>query len=512
MLKLALFTALILQLVYATAINNVFFDKEDLTPRPNSPSQITHHIKWITNHTFYPFRLSVSINDQDLNETTNYDWFKLSENKLVTHLPTLFKTYLVTESELKSNLYLLSYNNQTHEQLSSYEPKMVNHLNMNGVSQTNIIRDTKRARDVFTLAYLKSHSIKVNKPDNDTYKVRCIADFLISRSFGQDDAELMVPAIMAQMEKYASFKIAIKSSEIDANKINRNVYKNKRPKSKPEHDPRLFKIDQQQDHLFDHQHQQANLHQFYSALNNMASNMYPAHNNYQNGYFSMNFAANPIQNQAPLYRNNPNLWSFSPLIRTKRDNEHLRRISPEKDEDEADNGHEGGEEEKGKDYDVDKFYRIRLSLGPLMIHSPFGDEEQITCTLNLINKDDINLDYQATIEKKILTKERVEEVESTTTSATSTTTEETSEELIDRTEMKSFEPVEAKKKTKDEDKKEVLFFFDKPTTPASLVLDTIKGKAVAHSMRLNSAPALLSARLDVAIFGVLNFFIFFILF
>lgn len=236
----------------------------------------------------------------------------------------------------------------------------------------------------------------------------------------------------------------------------------------------------------------------------------PKPDNYQKGYFSMNFAANPIQNQAPLYQNNPSLWSFSPLIRTKRDNEHLRRISPEKDEDVPDNAHEG-EEEKGKDYDVDKFYRIRLSLGPLMIHRPFGDEEQITCTLNLINKDDINLDYQATIEKKILTKERVEEVERSTTSATSTPTEEVSEELIDRTETKSFEPVEANKKTKDEDKKELLFFFDKPTTPASLVLDTIKGKAVAHSMRLNSAPAL-SARLDVALFGVLNFFIFFILF
>ena len=285
MIKLALFTALILQLVHATAINSVFFDKEDLQ-RATSPSQTAHHIKWITNHTFYPFRLSVSINDADLNETTNYDWLKLSENKLVTHLPALFKTYLVTESELKSNLYLLSYNNQTHEQLSSYEPKMVNHLNMNGVSQTTIVRDTKRARDVFTLAYLKSHSIKVNKPDNDTYKVRCIADFLIARSFGQDDAELMVPAIMAQMEKYASFKIAIKSSESDdANKINRNVYKNKRPKLKPEHDPRLFKIDQPAENLFDHQRQQTNLHQFYSALNSMASNMYPpAQNNYQTAW------------------------------------------------------------------------------------------------------------------------------------------------------------------------------------------------------------------------------------
>ena len=186
------------------------------TPPPSKPENphytVKHHIKWVTNQTSYPIKLSLPIDDALLNETTNWDWLKLSKNKLVTQLPGLFDNILVTESDSASNLYILNYDNVTHAELSTYEPTIVNHV---GKDSAHLV-DTAHLlsqKDLFSLAYMKSHAIRVRRV-NDTLKVKCMADFYVAKFVDKDEitSETLITALMAQMEKNAIFKIAIKST------------------------------------------------------------------------------------------------------------------------------------------------------------------------------------------------------------------------------------------------------------------------------------------------------------
>lgn len=158
-------------------------------------SSVTYnHLKWITNRTQFPLEMSIPISSDisstsSPNEGGSWDWLRLHDNKFVSKMDDLMKNYLVSETKDKANLVVLNYNNRTHEQLGSYEPRFVRKDGSdgaNGASGERVVELVTSAgasnkRDIFTLAYLKDHYMKTEKfPDR--IKVTCIADFLIANT------------------------------------------------------------------------------------------------------------------------------------------------------------------------------------------------------------------------------------------------------------------------------------------------------------------------------------------
>ena len=87
--------------------------------------------------------------------------------------------------------------------------------------------------------------------------------------------------------------------------------------------------------------------------------------------------------------------SFMPLIsRSRRQNlKQPENLNSEGDDSEGDDS-----------YDSSKFFKVRLSMGPITIknNKPANEEEDISCTLNLMNSHDADLpDFSSTIHKKI---------------------------------------------------------------------------------------------------------------
>lgn len=168
-------------------------------------SSVTYnHLKWITNRTQFPLEMSIPISS-DLSSTSSpneggsWDWLRLHDNKFVSKMDDLMKNYLVSETNDKANLVVLNYNNRTHEQLGSYEPRFVRKDGSDGANGANGERvvelvtsaGASNKRDIFTLAYLKDHYMKTEKfPDR--IKVTCIADFLIANTSMTDTVRWLI--------------------------------------------------------------------------------------------------------------------------------------------------------------------------------------------------------------------------------------------------------------------------------------------------------------------------------
>ncbi|CAF0850732.1 unnamed protein product [Brachionus calyciflorus] len=410
-------------------------------PQDKITNKVNHHLQWITNQTCFPIKLSIPVDLKHKNDSLNWDWMRTSDQKLVSFLPDILKNYLVAESDSRASLYIANYDNQTHEQLSSYEPKLVFNDKLKNPTYLN------EQRDIFTLAYLKKHYVKAEKKNN-TFHVSCIADFLISNSNNEHTDE-----ILKLMEKYASFKLAIRSANFPM-----------RPKNKPiKQQEFLFLFDnenqheqhQQQQHQQqqDYQQQKSRVnhneqyvvnqpvhvqqHQpiFYPEPQPIYHQQYPIYPQpsqqefyYQNPYhyeqidrenefrndmhfaemieeynnFVMNyhpkigyphFELQPKYRQRefihPLDRHDYNDY-FYRLKRSSRNKKFVKNEKLEADEEDF-------------DYDSSKFSKVRLSLGPVMIHKPFENEEVVSCMLNLMNYDEVNLAYHSRIFKTIKT-------------------------------------------------------------------------------------------------------------
>lgn len=177
----------------------------------NQPQPVTyHHLKWITNQTKFPLEMSVAIPMEQsvpMSAASHWDWLRHNDGKFVSKMEDLMKNYLIMETKDKASLIVVNYDNRTHEQLGSYEPKMArwSQLGQNpgGERVVELNNAVSNKRDVFTLAYLKDHYIKTEKfPDR--IKVTCNADFLVANT-------TMIDTIMSLMERYGSFKMAVKS-------------------------------------------------------------------------------------------------------------------------------------------------------------------------------------------------------------------------------------------------------------------------------------------------------------
>lgn len=121
-------------------------------------------IKWMITEPNLPLIFSVP-NHEDFSK--DYRWYKYSENVFVDELPTYNEEFIYSNSVNESLLYLLTYDTDTHEQLSSFEPIP------NGLSFL--------PRYLFTIVYLESFSIETIEI-NDSFNVFCNLTLLLPKN------------------------------------------------------------------------------------------------------------------------------------------------------------------------------------------------------------------------------------------------------------------------------------------------------------------------------------------
>lgn len=421
------------------SLNNAFETKS-----PNNPElEINHHLKWITNQTLYPIKFSIPIKNHMLNDSAVWDWIRQSDQQIVSKLPDILENYLVTETESRASMYILNYDNTTHNQLSSYEPRYI----------TDEQNFRQKQRDIFTLAYLKKHYIKAEKT-NDSIKVSCIADFLIPNTENEYS-----DVILRLMEKQASFKLAVNSVNFP-NRQNFFRHQNKQqfrpsinrkpseqlptsPRPQPTQNEDTYDpnnsyeqinpfVNQQRDSNFFYEPNQQN--QFFQQFERDFLQNIPYHNepfdpfhsfpiyNHPNHFEHENFFHEQhlldIINQKdelfdrylsnlrhPQFQFEPEQISpfFQPSSRFDYDYHYFRFKRDSKREPE-----QSEPSEEDFDFDTERFSKVRLSLGPVIINKPFEKEEVVSCLLNLINYDDANIVYNSKIIKKIKTSETSE--------------------------------------------------------------------------------------------------------
>jgi hypothetical protein len=497
---------------------SVFLLKNKDIGKATAQINVNHYIKWITNQTIYPIKISesdipgIETQEVDLNDTMTWDWMNLKDNQLITQSPKLFKKYLVTETLGVSDFYILGYNNKTHEELATYEPVMVNHISQD---KNEPVKSSKM-RNLFTLAYLNSHAIKVKRQD-DALRVKCIADFYVSRFHPEGENEKLISSIMNEMEKHANFKIAISSSKpsqqqsfvVNEQNQNQNLLPNTTPAPSPSPNSRgqarnFFKPmlntnqpTQTTTPLYSlpfNQHvpvTDENTNQYRMYQQNLHANpvsSYPVSqgrseiNNYDNNYFYHTanpsiydfIQLTPIDYPMPVnYVRYNGFQSYMPLVsRIRRDNVKLNENL------------ELDENEEEDDYDSSKFYKVRLSIGPIAIKNTEleNEKEEISCTLNIMNsRDEDLLEYSSTIHKRVNLNARP--IVTTTTPLP----------LLQSSQPSLVKEQEVSLQIDSNHKKEVMFLIDSniSTTTSNiklrksdLALETIRNKGLTKSDRL----------------------------
>lgn len=88
---------------------------QTIEPTHNKP--IIHHLKWVTHTTPFPIVLQKS----HTASTSSYNWFKYDQYMYVTQLPNFKPDYYVSKQKYKSELTIFSYDQRTHEPLTTYE-------------------------------------------------------------------------------------------------------------------------------------------------------------------------------------------------------------------------------------------------------------------------------------------------------------------------------------------------------------------------------------------------------
>ena len=130
-----------------------------------------HHIKWV--YSDYPLPIVFTKNIDD-SVDADYKWFQMTDSIFVDEIDNhedIFAQDKINASLI--GLYLLKYNNLTHNELASYQPQMIA-VRTEGSSSNNIINEFNQNIDVFTLAYLKSHKIIIDdKKDSNKIDYSC---------------------------------------------------------------------------------------------------------------------------------------------------------------------------------------------------------------------------------------------------------------------------------------------------------------------------------------------------
>lgn len=180
-----LFVFCLIELLYSTSLNQL-----ESLKKPN------FLIKWVITEPNLPLIFSIP-KQKDLN--IEYRWYKYSEKKFVDDLETYNEEFIYSNSVNESLLYLLTYETETHDQLSSYEPVP------SGFSSSPPF--------FFTIVYLESFSIDKIEID-DSFNVFCNLTLLLPKNNDTINEENL-----RLIEKNSRFKMGL-IDNLNERKIN----------------------------------------------------------------------------------------------------------------------------------------------------------------------------------------------------------------------------------------------------------------------------------------------------
>ena len=241
-------------------MNEQTFDNkiEDNTKNNNNNNRIklkqtkNYYLKWITNDYLFPVWI-----EKNLTIDADYKWYKYSEGVFIDEIDDHSSQYLASQTADKTILYLLTYNYSTHEQLSTYEPRIVairsdpndssdlfsqatdisndyfyssssilNSAVINGATASNTVATL--SRDIFTLAYLKSHTINITRLNTKKIETSCQVSIMLPIN-----DEFLNEKNYQLIQKYLYLKMTISPHLLQqSHKISKNHHHHNKHKSK----------------------------------------------------------------------------------------------------------------------------------------------------------------------------------------------------------------------------------------------------------------------------------------
>ena len=165
---------LILLTITNSLINNLHASKIN-----NDFTLANFHLKWVYDGYLLPLQLEKKI--QPTTTNTDFKWFKYSEKVFLDDISDQSEEYFVSKTHEFTRLSILEYNFTTHEQLSSYEPKLIDDLmhDYKPISQDYAYDfGSENLTDIFTLAYMKSHDLVLNRMGDKT-EVSCLVKVML---------------------------------------------------------------------------------------------------------------------------------------------------------------------------------------------------------------------------------------------------------------------------------------------------------------------------------------------
>ena len=223
--------------------------KDEIKTRPEN----IYHLKWVHDDKSFlipilPILLQKSISDTNY---LDYKWYKHSDRAFIDQITNHQSHYVNSESLTQTQLYILDYNTTTHEELSSYEPKVIAFRNPEldlstlddtlDSSEENFEDELNHQREIFTLAYFDSLSIFVNNKD-DGVEAICGIKILLPKNVEQEIDDVNIQLIQSNIELSFAEKEnlnpdrMLKSNQAENHLLDLRVRKKRNLKSKKKRD------------------------------------------------------------------------------------------------------------------------------------------------------------------------------------------------------------------------------------------------------------------------------------
>jgi hypothetical protein len=153
----------------AAATNQPKYRNRQAVVSDSSPRRF--HLKWV--YDAYPLPIFL---EKPIRLDADYKWFKYTENKYIDELNDHASEYLYSQTRDKTKMYILAYDARSHKQLSSYEPKPIAVRLGPDATDNNVETKITDVRDIYTLAFLKTHEISVDTQTRaDRVELSCSA-------------------------------------------------------------------------------------------------------------------------------------------------------------------------------------------------------------------------------------------------------------------------------------------------------------------------------------------------
>lgn len=144
-----------------------------------------HHLKWVAKEPVLPIFIEKLIGSP----SAEYRWFKHPQNVYIEDLISQGRStsFLESHSLDRTILYILEYNVSTHENLGSYEPKLISTDGDDGESSAS---DPSLVADIYHLAFVDAHSIGVTETRDDLI-AHCNVSILLPNNYKNETLKLV---------------------------------------------------------------------------------------------------------------------------------------------------------------------------------------------------------------------------------------------------------------------------------------------------------------------------------